>query len=322
VDAYWRSALDRVRTLPAVERASLALIPPFGGTVSIRTVDRGGVTYSIHENRTDADYFATAGFRLVRGRGYSADEARANAPVAVVSESVVRDFFGGAEPIGASLASVAESLSSVTVVGVVAEAITARIHSDGGWTIYRPLTPADLRGAVLVVRSAVPSASLHDVERTLLAVDPAVRVTTNVMSQDVDRYMNEPRVLAALSAAVAGLALVLAVLGVYGVTTFVVGQRMWELHVRQAIGASTRDIVRLLVRQSLTPVAIGLVVGLTAALAAARVLTPALSGISPYDPIAIGGAVAVLAGAAIAAVLSPALRAARADPAAVLRQST
>jgi len=120
--------------------------------------------------------------------------------------------------------------------------------------------------------------------------------------------MDEPKVLAGLSGAVAGLALVLAVLGVYGVTSVVVNQRMWELHVRRAIGASGRDIVRLLVRQSLTPVIIGLAAGLSIALPAVPALTPALSGVSPYDPAAIVGAVAVLLVAALTAVLRHARR--------------
>ena len=321
VDAYWQSALEQVRRQPSVEQASLTRHPPFGGTTSVTNLDRRGGIYRIYENRTDAEYFATAGFRLLRGRGYSADEVRANAPVAVVSESIVRDFFGGAEPIGATLSAVAEPLSSITIVGVVADAVTARIRGTGNGTIYRPLAPMDLRDARLVVRAAHPSAIVRDLEKTLLAIDPRVRPVTNVMSDDVDRYMDEPKVLAGMSAAVASLALVLAVLGLYGVTTFVVNQRMWELHVRQAIGASTRDIVRLLVRQSLTPVMIGLVAGLMVALAAVRVLTPGLSGISPYDPVAILGAVGVLVGAALIAVVSPARRAAQADPAAVLRQS-
>jgi predicted permease len=319
--AYWRSALDEVRALPQVERASLALYPPFGGAISLRNVDVGGVTYRIYENRTDAEYFATAGFRIVRGRGYSPEEVRADAPVAVVSESIVRDFLDGAEPIGSTLSAVADSLSGIRIVGVAAEAVTARLRGRGNGTIYRPLPPGDLRAARLVVRAEHPPAIVRDLERALLAVDPRVRPIASVVSDDVDRYMNEPKLLAAMTSAVAGLALVLAVLGLYGVTTFVVSQRMWELHVRQAIGASTHDIVRLLVRQSLTPVLIGLVAGLTVALAAVRVLAPALVGVSPYDPAAILGAVGVLIAAALTAVVAPALRAAHADPAAVLRQS-
>ena len=96
VEAYWRSALEQVRALPSVERASLTLHPPFGGSISVRDLNRGGEQYHIYENRTDAEYFAAAGLRLVRGRGYSPDEVRAGAPVAVVSERIARDFFDGA----------------------------------------------------------------------------------------------------------------------------------------------------------------------------------------------------------------------------------
>jgi len=319
--AYWQAVLERVRAIPSVEGASLALHPPFGGAVAIRHVTRGGDTYRIHENRTDARYFDTAGFRLLRGRGYTADEARADAPVAVVSESIVRDFLGGAEPIGASLSAVAESLSQVTIVGVVAEAVTARVRGRGNGTIYRPLPPAEMETAQLVVRAPDPSAIVRNLETVLLAVNPRVRPVTNIIRDDVDQYRNEPKVLAGLSSAVAGLALVLSVLGVFGVTTFVVSQRMWEMQVRRALGASAGTIVRLLVRQSLTPVAIGLGAGLVAVLAAARVLTPALSGVSPYDPFAIVGALAILVVAAFAAVLAPARRAARTNPASVLRSS-
>lgn len=320
-DAYWQAALERVRTMPSVEGASFALYPPFGGINAMRTLDRGRGTYRIYENSTDPEYFKTAGFRLLRGRPYTPDEARINAPVAVVSESIVRDFLGGVEPIGASLAAVADKLSQVTIVGVLAEAVTAPVRDLGNGTIYRPLPPAEMEAARLVVRAPQPALIVRDLENALLAVNPRVRPITNIVRHDVDRSMNEPMVLAGLSSGVAGLALVLSVVGVFGVTTFVVSQRMWEMQVRRAIGASAGDIVRLLVRQSLTPVLIGLAAGLAVVLAAARVLTPALSGLSPYDPPAILGALAVLIGAALAAVLSPALRAARTNPASVLRSS-
>ncbi len=320
-DAYWRAALERVRAMPSVEGAALALYPPFGGVMAIRDLDGVRPTYRIYENRTDAAYFGTAGFRLLRGRAYTADEARAHAPVAVVSESVVRDFLGGAQPIGASLSAVSETLSQVTIVGVVAEAVTAPVVGRGNGTIYRPLLPAEMAGARLVVRAPHPPAIVRDLEHVLLAVNPRVRSTINIVRDDVDRSMNDPKVLAGVSSAVAGLALVLSVVGVFGVTTFVVSQRMWEMQVRRAIGASAGDIVRLLVRQSLMPVFVGLAAGLAVVLAAVRVLGPALSGISPYDPLAILGALALLLGAALAAVLSPALRAARTNPASVLRSS-
>jgi predicted permease len=324
VDAYWRAALDRVRAMPSVEQATLASSPPFGGLVAIREIGRlkgSGLKYRLYENRTDDAYFATTGLRLLKGRSYTADEVRAGTPVAVVSESVVRDFFADGEPIGASLSAVSDDLSAVTIVGVVAEAVTARARGRGNGTIYRPLGATDLRDARMVIRTASPLAMVRDLDTILASVDVAVRVNRTIMSRDVDDYLKETAVLAGLSGAVAGLALLLAVTGLYGVTTFVVGQRMWEMQVRRAIGASARDILRILVRQSLTPVVIGLVAGLAVALAAVRILAPALSGVSPYDPAAITGAVAVLLVAAGVAVILPALRAARADPAAVLRQS-
>jgi ABC-type antimicrobial peptide transport system permease subunit len=248
---------------------------------------------------------------------------RADAPVAVVSESVARDFFGDGDPIGASLSAVSADLAPVTIVGVVAEAVTARARGRGNGTIYRPLAhrASEMHDARLVIRAANPHAMVRDLEKVLTSVDASVRTNRSIMRRDVDDYLAETAVLAGVAGAVAGLALLLAVTGLYGVTTFVVGQRMWEMQVRRAIGASARDIVRILVRQNLAPVIAGLVTGLAVALAAVRVLAPALSGISPYDPAAIAGAVAVLLVAAAAAVVLPALRAAHADPAAVLRSS-
>ena len=324
VDAYWRAAIARVRAMPSVEQVTLASSPPFGGLVAIRelgTLKRNGLMYRLYENRTDASYFATTGLRLQRGRSYTAGEVQGDAPVAVVSESVVRDFLGDAEPIGASLSVVSDDLSTVTIIGVVAEAVTARAQGRGNGTIYRPLRSTELRAARLVIRAANPHAIVRDLDTVLIGLDTSVRVNRSVMSRDVDEYLEEPKLLAGISGAVASLALLLAVLGLYGVTTFVVGQRMWEMQVRRAIGASARDIVRLLVGQNLAPVIIGLIAGLAVAVPAVRILAPALSGISPHDPAAIAGAVVVLLAAATIAVIAPALRAARADPAAVLRES-
>jgi len=123
--------------------------------------------------------------------------------------------------------------------------------------------------------------------------------------------------------AFAGLGLFLAALGVYGVTAFVVTQRAEEVSVRMAIGASAADVLRLLVKDSLRPVAIGVAIGLGVAIAASRVSASMLqlSGISPNDPLSIGGATATLLACALAAVIVPARRAARSDPAGVLRQA-
>jgi predicted permease len=319
IAAYFRTAVERVSAVPSVEGVSLALSPPFG-PVAITNLKRNGTDYIIVNNRTDADYFRTAGFRIIRGRGYTHEEVASVAPVALVSESLTREFYQGIEPIGASLAPVmVKGGEEITIVGVVADALVTHVRGGGG-TTYRPIGPDPYATPQLIVRSSEPDHAIRDVETALAPIDPSVRLSSTLMRESVTKFMNEPRVLAGLSGAVALLSLILSVLGIFGVTSFVVGQRTQEVSVRMAIGASAGDVVRLLIRQNMWPVVGGLVAGLAVALLGARVFTAQLFGISPYDPLAIVPAVVVLAGTALAAVAIPALRAARTDPASVLRQ--
>lgn len=320
IHQYCSDALTRAKAIPGVSDAALVLYPPFGGTVAVRQRDHDGRIYKIFENQADERYLSVAGFRIVRGRGYTRDEAAANAPVALVSESLVRDFLGGKEPIGAPLSEVTGSPSKVTIIGVVADAVTWRVGGNGGGTIYQPIDPKGISAPRLLIRSTQPASFTRAIETTLQAMEPRVRIATTLISTDVDRYMNEPRVLAGLTTGVAVLAVVLAVLGLYGVTAFVVSQRAQEMSVRMAIGASASQVVRLLVADSLRPVVLGLVAGLAVALLGSRVLEAALSGISPHDPLAIGGAVVVLLVAAVSAVLIPARKSASTDPTLALRQ--
>lgn len=318
IAAYLRTAVERVSAVPSVEHVALALSPPFG-PVALTNLQRNGSTYVIVNNRTDAAYFKTGGFRIVRGRGYTPDEVAGQAPVALISESLARDFFPNTEPIGASLAPLTvDGSNKVTIIGVVADAMVTHVRGGGG-TTYRPIGPDPYSTPQLVIRSTEPDHVIRDIEAALLAIDGRVHPTSTVVRESVTRFMNEPTLIAGLASAVAGLALVLSVLGIFGVTSFVVGQRAQEVSVRMAIGATSADVVWLLIRQNSGPVVIGLGVGLAMALAGSRVLIGALFGISPYDPIAVGSAVVVLASTAFAAVIVPARRAATANPANVLR---
>jgi ABC-type antimicrobial peptide transport system permease subunit len=135
----------------------------------------------------------------------------------------------------------------------------------------------------------------------------------------LDTYLGNKHMLAALAVPTALLALLLATLGVYGVTSFVVSQRTAEVSVRMALGASVSDVARLLVRDSLQPVMIGLVAGLATALTASRLNSAAIGGVSPYDPLAVGVAMTALVIASLLAIVMPVCRAARTDPAALFR---
>ena len=316
--AYWPLVLERVRQLPGVRTVSLASSPPFGGSSQVTIFHRAGSRYTISHNDTQPEYFAALGLRTVRGRTYSADEAAAGAQVAVVSETMARDFFPGEDPVGQSLERAIDG-SRDLIIGVVSNAITSRLRELSSAAVYRPLR--DLRTARLIVRTEGAPGALIPAVRTLLEpIDPRIQLNIRTVTDGLQQQLGEPRILATLAGVLATIALVLAIVGIYGVTTFIAGQRTHEISVRMALGASGRDVMRLLLADSLRPVVVGLGGGLLFALLGTRVVAGVLYGVSAVDPIAFGGAIAILLTAASLAVIVPTRRAVSIDPAATLRQ--
>jgi putative ABC transport system permease protein len=252
--------------------------------------------------------------------------------VALISESVARRYYADMDPIGQPLSrlplSNEDSDRSSTIIGVVADTLLHRVHTEHFGVIHltmdRTETPS-ARGAMspptLIVRTAAPAAAARAIEDALRKLDNRVRPATWIVSESVNAFVNDKRMLAWMAGPMAGLALILSALGVYGVTAFVASRRTQEVSVRMALGASSTDVLRLLVNDGLRPVIIGLSVGLLVALGAGRLFASVLTGVSPYDPVAIAISTAVLMGAALIAVMIPARRAAQVDPAAILRES-
>lgn len=319
---YFQSALAALRDVPSVERASLTQYQPFGHSVERDYFSQDGRSYALYVDRSDADYLATAGLRILRGRGFTPEEVAREAPVALISDSVARTFFHGTNPLGQSLAGMSPETAPAPalIIGVVADAIVTQLETQSYGTIYRPLSQKRPNPPSVVVRTANPGTTARAVEDVLRRIDPRVRPTTTIVRSELDAYLGQKRMLAWLSGPAALLALVLAGLGVYGVTAFVVSQRTHEVSVRMALGASQADVLRLLVKDSLRPVITGLVVGLAAALVGSRISAALLAGISPHDPLAIGLAATTLLAVALVAVVAPASRAAKTDPAKMLRQ--
>ena len=318
VEAYWQLARERVGSVPGVRLASLASTPPYQGASQVTIFRRAGSRYTIYHHHTESDYFATLGLRAIRGRTYTAEEAASGADVAVISDAIARDFFAGEDPIGQSLDRVIEG-SRDRVIGVVSNALTARLRDLSAAAIYQPMR--DRRAARLVIRTDVSPESLIPAVRTALEpIDRRIRLELRSVNDGLRQQLDEPRLLASLAGVLACLALGLAVVGIYGVTAFVVGQRTHEIGVRMALGAGRRDVMRLLLADSLRPVAIGLVLGLGAALLGSRVFSGVLYGVSSADPIAFVGASLVLLTAATVAVIVPTRRAASVDAATTLRQ--
>ena len=316
--AHWNLALERVRGLPNVRAASLTLSPPYGGLVATRELKRNGVRYEVYLHETLADYFSTIGLRLVRGRPYTAAEVTARARVVVISETLARDFWPGQDPVGQSLAPFDGSTD--TVIGVVSDAVTARLHARTAAALYRPLQSAEAP-SILLRTEGPPEAVVPALRDTMQSLDPHVRYEIILVATGLQNEAEEPRIMAMLAGALATLALGLAIVGIYGVTTFVTGQRTREIGLRIAVGASRADVMRLLLWSSLRPVAIGLAAGAGVALLASQLLAGILYGVGARDPLAFAGAIGVLLMSAAAAVYIPARRAACVDPAFVLRQS-
>lgn len=326
------AASAALRDLPSVEAVSVVEHLPWGWSLHRLRFTEGGTSYVLNVSRSDAEFFRTTGVRIVRGRAFTADEVAAEAPVAVISASVAREFFGEADPIGRPLSAVPTAtleLEPATIIGIASDAMLTSSDAEVYGSVYRPMRRLSVGGTEainpvgFVVRTASPARAMRAVEDALQNIDSSVRSSLTVVSERVDSYLGSRRMMVWLSAPLAALSLLLATLGVFGVSAFSVGQRMHEISVRLALGASAMDVRTLLLRDNLLPVVIGLSVGLAAALITARLTARMfnLSGISPHDPVAIAAATVALLAGALFAVVGPARRATRADPASLLRST-
>jgi predicted permease len=316
---YLEAVRTRLQTLPEVEAAAITSEPPMIGAWFPLVIERDGRQHVFGRVHASADYFAVMGLRLVRGRTYTEAEAAIGAPVALVTEQFARTAWPAGDPVGARLDDVGEELAGVRVIGVVSDSVGAlvpRIRQDG---VFVPLT--DPRAGTVMVRTRGPAeAAVPLVHAAAAALDPRVRIVTVAMKTAVADEMRPVHAVVTIASMISTVALGLALAGLYGVTAFVVSQRTQEVGIRMALGARARDVAGLLARESLRPVAIGLATGLGLAILAGKLFMSLIFGVSSTDPASLAAAAGALALSAFAAVAVPARRAARVDPAAVLRQ--
>jgi predicted permease len=259
------------------------------------------------------------GMRLLQGRDLTPLDAE-NAPGAVlVNETLVRRYWAGRSPLGARI-----SLNDLeaTIVGVVADVRHRGPSVPPQAELYVPFTQFSSRQAVIVLRTvddpARATAALRAAMRDIDPALPLANVTT--MKTLMERSVSQPRFLAALLTGFAGLAALLALVGVYGLLSFSVSRRLRELGVRMALGAGRWRVMRQVLGQSAVLVAAGLVAGVTMAIALSRLLRTLLFGVRPGDPATIVAMACAIAVAAILASVPPALRASRIDPIVALRE--
>jgi len=320
-----RSYLERVRALPGVERATIADRVPLGVTVRSRGISIEGFTAPGGDDDLEIDvaavgpeYFQTLGIPLVAGRVFeSADDA--NAPrVAIVSEAMARAYWGRVDVVGEQV----RMGEPVEIVGVARDTKVRTLGERPRPYLYTPIGQEhpDL-ASVIAATSGEPGPVLELMRRELRATVANLPVfDAKTMAQHLGVALFLPRMAAGLLGAFGLLGLGLAALGLYGVIAFAVAQRTREIGIRMALGARASEVVRVVVRESVTLVTVGLAIGLAIALAATKPLGALLVGVAPGDPVTLLGVALVLVLAAVLASLVPARRAARVDPLVALRQ--
>jgi predicted permease len=271
-------------------------------------------------NRLDVGetFYATMGIPVLLGRGLTAADTRGAPRVAVVNQTFVHNYFPNELPIGQALK---VDNDEWQIVGVCGDAKYTDVKLDVPATVYFSYRQCATSSAYFAVRTALPPLALVPaVRKAVAAIDgnvPLSDITTQAAVRD--QRISQEWMFATLVSALAGLALLLACIGLYGLMSYNVARRSGEIGVRMALGATSRDIVRPIVREALMLVGAGLAVGIPGALALARVVRHQFYGIAPHDPLTfVAGAILLLAIALVAAWL-PAQRAMKVDPIVALR---
>ena len=320
--------LPRLRDLPGARSVGAEMYLPLTGERlghSFHRADRPrpreGERLSTHIRAIAGDYFATMGIPLLRGRAFAArDHARAP-PVAVINQELARRHFPGEDPIGKRVDYVWSDTLSAEIVGVVGSVREMGPGAEPSPAIYRPYAQMPTPRVALVIRSAGDPLTLAAAAATAVReIDPGQPVAEiRTMEEVVSATVVRPRLNLYLLGGFAGMALLLAALGLYGVVSHSVTQRSQEIGVRIALGARPGHVLRLVVREGMRLTVLGLLIGLGAALAATRVMASLLFGVSVTDPLTLAGVTAFAAAVALLASYLPARRATRVDPAVTLR---
>lgn len=283
-----------------------------------------------YANYISPGFFTTYGMPFKAGRDFDGRDTKGAAPVIIVNDTFVRKFLNGKNPVGAAIAfergQAAPSLK--TIVGVVADATYNGLRADASPVAYSTLAqfdwpvsiPADL---TMSIRAATGSPLLlaRSVSAALLATDHDLVLTFRPMTDQVSASLTQERVIAMLAGFFGALALLLAGLGLYGVTTYAVSRRRTEIGIRMALGAEPGSVIRLVLSRVTMLVGIGVVVGAGISLWASKFVATLLYGLEPRDPVTLVGAAVVLGTVGALAGWIPAYRASRIDPAEVLRDS-
>jgi putative ABC transport system permease protein len=261
--------------------------------------------------------------RLLRGREFDVHDTDHSAPVAVITESIARRYYSGRDPIGARLRGVAAAQQyDAEIVGVVADVRPVSLRDEPVAMVFFPFSrrrPDALPTAIDIRVEGDPDRAVGSVRDALARAEPGLTFNVTSMPRRLDRHIERDRAVAFLTSAFAGLALLLASIGLYGVLSYLVGQRSREIGVRLALGAQRSNVLALVLRQGAVLALMGLAAGLAVAPLATRSLQGMFFEVDPLDPQMFVTVSAVMLAVATLATVVPARRATRVDPIVALR---
>ena len=317
--------LDRVRALPGVESAALTRVTPFSyNPPSSAPIEIDGYQPPPDQQpnadylQVSEDYFSTLGIPLVVGREFTQNDDENSPRVAIINETMAGKYWPGKDPIGQRL-KVKDNW--MQIVGVAKNVkIETKLEPPRSF-FYVPVRQNFFVGNALLIRTReTPGAITNALVREVHALDPTLApYAADRLQEQVDGRGYTQRLAATLLALFGGMALFLAAIGLYGVMSYSVSQSTRELGVRMALGATVRDLLRLVISRGLRLTIAGVVIGGGAALLLTRLMGNLLYKVSPRDPIAFGGALIILVAVALVACFLPARRATRIDPVRALR---
>lgn len=323
--AYFERATRELATLPGVRAVAAAQTIPFAVdwvfsfSIEGRPEDPPGKEPSANYYAVTPDYFRAMGIRVVRGRAFTEADGRDGRRVAIINEKLARQFFPDGDALGKRIGYARDGWQEI--VGIAADTKQYGLTGPATYQLYEPMAQRPVSAMTLVVRGARdPAAMIPDIRARLAGLDAdqplgAVKPLEQIVSESVSRQ----RFAVVLLGIFAGIALVLAIVGIYGVISDAVTHRTREIGIRLALGARAGDCIRLMMGQGIVPVLVGLGVGLVAALAATPILASLLYEVSATDPVTLGLVTALIAGVALVASYVPARRVTRVDPMAALR---
>src|SRR3954447_6769923 len=328
---------QRVRGVPGVASAAVSLVTPVSGSVWDNRIDvSGGVDLPERERQSNFNaitpgWMTTFGTPIVSGRDIAERDRQGAAPVILVNQAFAKRFLDSANALGhtVTIGAGVNAQAPREIVGVVADAVYRALREPVPPTIYAPLAQFDdsrrpaPAAMSISVRSAHGSPALlaHSVSAAITGVNPDLALTIRPLADQIDASLTQERIVAMLAGFFGALALLLAALGLYGVTSYAVSRRRTEIGIRMALGAAPGGVVRLVLSRVTLLVGIGVAVGAGVSVWASKFVATLLYGLEPRDPLTLVGAAVVLTTVGALAGWLPAYRASRIDPAEVLRDS-